>query len=89
MQRTVGEIVKDYEARGELVPVPAPIIMRPPMMRPPMGGVNPSMNPMAPGAVPGQVPMMGYRAPMGQIPPQMMPQPLGAPPLWARPPHHR
>lgn len=30
MQRTIAEIVKDYEARRELVPVPAPMMMRPP-----------------------------------------------------------
>lgn len=30
MQRTIAEIVKDYEIRRELVPVPAPMMMRPP-----------------------------------------------------------
>lgn len=43
MQRMLAEVIKDYQARGELVPVPAPMMMRPPPgMRPPhpsgMGG---------------------------------------------------
>lgn len=34
MTRTVSEIVKDYEAKGEMVPIPAPMVLR----IPPGGG---------------------------------------------------
>lgn len=67
MQRTIGEIVRDYEARGELVPVPAPM-----MMRPPPGVRPPLMMPMG-----GRPPMM----PMGAPQPQMMMMPMGAQPM--------
>ena len=60
MQRTVSEIVKDYQIRGELVPVPAPMMMRPPPgARPPAPmGLRPMV--MMPSMGTGQMQQMTY-----------------------------
>ncbi|PJF16721.1 hypothetical protein PSACC_03495 [Paramicrosporidium saccamoebae] len=71
LQRTVGEIVKDYEARRELVPVPAPI-----MMRPPPGLIPPRPPGMGPPGGMGMMPPngmgMGPPGGMGMMPPSGM-----------------
>lgn len=95
MQRTVGEIVKDYEIRRELVPVPAPIMMRPPpgTVRPITPGTSLDFSPLINVLITG---LMGMRPPipgmappyhpggpppglMGMAPPSVIPGMVGAP----------
>lgn len=85
MTRTVSEIVKDYELKGEMVPIPAPMILRIPSN---VASANASHMPHVPGnhvmmrppprmpmmmnPMVGGMPMM-MRPPTAMMPPQMGP----------------
>lgn len=103
MQRTVGEIVKDYEIRRELVPVPAPMMMRPPpgTMRPITPGTSSSfllpidilitglmgMRPPIPGMAPLYHPGGPPPGMMGMAPPGVVPGTMAPNPAFQYPGH--